>query len=124
MKDTITIKINPKILYQLLISEVRYGLTRNNHLMPEGAFKNVKEILPEFFKQDAETAIATTKQLVEETITDANMQFRNNKNDAFDNRTRYLDFVKWGFEFIKEKTGEDFRPYNIGDFNNLIESDE
>ena len=53
-------------LYQLLISECRYGYTRNNHLMPWGAYDKVKRYLPLMFKKDPEAALHTACQICDE----------------------------------------------------------
>jgi len=55
-------------LYQMMISECRYGWTRNNHLMPDGAYNHCLDYLPEMFKIDRDYAIHTTLQLMSETI--------------------------------------------------------
>lgn len=55
-------------LYQMMIGECRYGWTRNNHLMPDGAYNHCLNYLPEMFKVDRDYAIHTTLQLMSETI--------------------------------------------------------
>lgn len=55
-------------LRQFMIAECRYGYTRNNHLMPWGAFQHVYEYLPEMEKADPEWAASAASQLAEEAI--------------------------------------------------------
>ena len=55
-------------LRQFMIAECRYGYTRNNHLMPWGAFHHVYEYLPEMEKADPEWAASAASQLAEEAI--------------------------------------------------------
>ena len=60
--------VNVHDLYQLLIEGNRYGYTRNNHLMPSGAFHHCRTYLPDMRKVDPEFALHTAKQLAEEAI--------------------------------------------------------
>lgn len=62
------ITVDCKDLYQFLISECRYGYTRNNHLMPWGAFHHVYEYLPLMKETNRDFAISTACQLAEEAI--------------------------------------------------------
>ena len=63
-----TVAVECHDLYQLMISECRYGYTRNNHLMPWGAFNHCYFYLPKLMKADPDFAKHTAKQLAEEAI--------------------------------------------------------
>lgn len=107
----IKLEIEPKTLYQLLVSEERYGCSRNNHLMPMGAFDNIKEVLPQFYKLDNITGIATAKQICEEIINELNYRFFDGLDDEFNNREDYLDMILWLLDFVVNNIGE-WKPYN------------
>lgn len=62
------ISVGQKDLYQFLIAECRYGYTRNNHLMPDGAFRHVKEYLPLMKETDRFFAAGVAEQLADECI--------------------------------------------------------
>ena len=74
-KDKVPVEIGD--LYQFMICECRYGYTRNNHLMPWGAFRHVYEYLPKMEKADLERAASTACQLAEEAISELWGYFRN-----------------------------------------------
>lgn len=59
------VKLDEKDLYQLLITEFRYAVKRDNHLAPSSCIQHVKDYLPEM-KQEWQTQ--TAKQLTEEII--------------------------------------------------------
>lgn len=67
-KQTKTVKVGIKDLYQFLIEGNRYGFSRNNHLMPGAAFDHCREYLPEMYDVDPEAALRTATQLAEEAI--------------------------------------------------------
>lgn len=119
----INIKIDPKILYQLLISEERYGCTRNNHLMPSSGFKNIKEILNEFYNKDKEWSLTTAKQLCEEVINELNYNFYDGLDDEFGNREEYINFIYYLIEFISTQE-PDYKPYNWDDLIRNIKLDK
>lgn len=60
--------VDVKDLYQFLISDCRYGYTRNNHLMPWGAFHHAYDYLPKMRETNPDFAESTAKQLAEECI--------------------------------------------------------
>lgn len=68
MEKQKTVKINPTDLYQFLIEGNRYGYTRNNHLMPGGAFDHCRKYLPLLYKTDMAIGVRTAQQLAEEAI--------------------------------------------------------
>ena len=72
-KDHVPVEIGD--LYQFMICECRYGYTRNNHLMPWGAFHHVYEYLPEMEKANLERAAGTACQLAEEAIDELRRYF-------------------------------------------------
>lgn len=57
-------------LYQMLIAECRYGYSRNNHLMPAGAFGHCREYLPKMAKVSVDAACHTANQLADEAISE------------------------------------------------------
>lgn len=78
-----TVSVSLSDLYQFLVSECRYGYTRNNHLMPWGAFRHVYEYLPLMVEADVDRAIGTAKQLAEEAISELRRySFNEDKNKA------------------------------------------
>ena len=115
-----TVKINLKTLYQLMISNLRYSYTRNNHLVPSGTYDETKKLFDDMFNVDNEYAIYTLKQICEECIS---MEIVPNFYDGIDdengNRRVSIDFVNWCLETIKEKTGETWKPYN---YNNFVDN--
>lgn len=78
-----TVSVSLSDLYQFLVSECRYGYTRNNHLMPWGAFRHVYEYLPLMVEADVDRATGTAKQLAEEAISElCRYSFNEDKNKA------------------------------------------
>ena len=47
-----TMNVSLKNVYQLLISEMRYGYRRNNHLMPSCGYDKVKTLVPQMYEID------------------------------------------------------------------------
>ena len=128
--------IDVRDLYQLLIAECRYGYTRNNHLMPDGAYDHVKKYLPIMLKEDQEFAIHTAKQLCEECISE---QLCAHFDDGFDdeNGSRHsaFKFIGWLLKFVNNDgdtseqvvgaTSEDYWiPYNFKNFSDNITLDD
>ena len=82
-----TINVSLKNVYQLLISEMRYGYRRNNHLMPSCGYDKVKTLVPQMYEVDKEYAIYTMKQLCEECISDQlSANFYDGEEDEHGNR--------------------------------------
>ncbi len=78
-----TVSVDLSDLYQFMVSECRYGYTRNNHLMPWGAFNHVYEYLPLMVKVDPDWAASTATQLAEEAISELrSYSFDEDKNKA------------------------------------------
>lgn len=99
-------------LYQLLVTECRYGYTRNNHLMPRCAYDHIKAYLPLICKEDNELGISTATQLMEECI--SNQLCRNydsGLDDEFGNRKEALDFIQYLKDWLAER-GVTNMPYN------------
>ena len=105
-------KIDLHDLYQFLITECRYGYTRNNHLMPSGAYTHVRKYLPLMKEQDLSFAESTAKQLCEECIQNQMTTFMDIKYLDDNNRQESLFFIQYLIDFIKEATSEDWKPYN------------
>ncbi len=90
-------------VYQFLISELRYGYTRNNHLMPGDSYEKVKRIIPEMYKVDEEYAVYTLKQLCEECISgQLTVNFYDGEDDEFRNRKEAIDFIEWSLDWIHQ----------------------
>ena len=110
-------------IYQMLISECRYGYTRNNHLMPGGAYDKVKRIVPQMYEVDKEYAINTIKQICEECISDQlMMNFYDGEDDEHGNRQEAINFVNWCLDFIHTKY-INWEPYNYNLFHDNVERD-
>jgi len=119
------IELELKDVYQMLISECRYGYTRNNHLMPSGAYDKVKRIIPQMYKVDKEYAIYTLKQICEECITDElDWHFYDSPDDEFNNKAESIEFIKWCFDYIYANTADfdkDWKPYCLDRFEANLE---
>ena len=127
------VKIDINDLYKLLISDCRYGYTRNNHLMPGAAYENVKKYINEMYVVDKETALSTACQLVEECIEN---QLGYNFIDALDdengNRKEAIDFINVLLNWIHLKGNDEelsyrdykyYVPYNYNIYNKNIEKE-
>ena len=96
-----TLALNLKDIYQLLITECRYGYTRMNHLMPGGAYEKVKRILPQMLEIDPDYTAFTAKQLCEECISDnLNRNFYTGEDDEYENRKEAIEFIEWLLDFV------------------------
>ena len=108
-------------VYQLMLAECRYGYTRNNHLMPGGAYDHVKKYLPKLLKADLECGLHTAAQLCDECISQQlNGNFFDGLDDEHSNRKEAIEFIDWLLDFIHDK-GRDtnysnFMPYNYDAF--------
>lgn len=112
MEEEKKISIRTNKLYQLLITECRYGYSRNNHLMPSCAYSDVKDLLEELLFIDSDCAIRTAKQLCEECISDQlTANFYDGLDDEFENRQEAIGFIKYLMNFVNKDTGE-WKPYN------------
>lgn len=120
------VSLDLKDMYQLLVCYLRYGYTRNNHLMPNCAYDKVKELIPQMYKVDSDYAITTLKQICEECITDELVcNFYDGYDDEFGNRRETIDFINWSLEYIHEKGDPDYKPYCWDGFKtNLAKDDE
>lgn len=106
------IEINTIDLYRLLIGELRYAYSRNNHLQPSCAYDEVKKFLPEMLAADHEIALTTAKQLCEECISDQlSANFLDGLDDEFGNRKEAIEFIEWLLAFIRD-TDPGYVPYN------------
>lgn len=117
------VEVTLKDIYQFLISECRYSYSRNNHLMPWGAYDHVKQYLPKMLKEDQDWAISTAKQLCEECISD---ELVPNFSDGLDNengsRKSAVDFIEYLLDFInKNSTTGRWAPYNYRSYLENIE---
>lgn len=127
-----TMNVSLKNVYQLLISEMRYGYRRNNHLMPSCGYDKVKTLVPQMYEIDKEYAIYTMKQLCEECISDQlSANFYDGEEDEYGNRAEAIEFVKWSMQWINQREAEleyksgDWLPYNHDLFEaNLAKDNE
>ena len=127
-----TMNVSLKNVYQLLISEMRYGYRRNNHLMPSCGYDKVKTLVPQMYEIDKEYAIYTIKQLCEECISDQlSANFYDGEDDEYGNRAEAIEFVKWSLQWINQHEVElghkssAWLPYNHDLFEaNLAKDNE
>lgn len=127
-----TMNVSLKNVYQLLISEMRYGYRRNNHLMPSCGYDKVKTLVPQMYEIDKEYAVYTMKQLCEECISDQlSANFYDGEDDEYGNRAEAIEFVKWSLQWINQHEAEfghksgDWLPYNHDLFEaNLAKDNE
>lgn len=98
-----TMELPLKDVYQLLVSELRYGYRRNNHLMPGCGYDKVKTFVPQMYEVDKEYAVYTLKQLCEECISDQlTTNFGDGEDDEYGNRAEAIEFVKWSLQWIHQ----------------------
>jgi len=132
MDVTKTMSLPLKDVYQLLISEMRYGYRRNNHLMPSCGYDKVKTFVPQMYEVDKEYAVYTMKQLCEECITDQLVaNFYDGEDDENSNRAEAIEFVRWCLDWIHEHDKDPrfddnkWLPYCYDNFlANLAKDDE
>lgn len=118
------VQVSLKDLYQFLITECRYGYSRNNHLMPDGAYDHVKTYLPFMKSVDADMAINTAKQLCEECIEMELFQFSDGIDDEYGNRKAAFQFISEMINFIAENSDDkNWRPYNYDKYENNVAFD-
>lgn len=113
MEEKEYVKIDVHKLYQLLITELRYGYTRNNHLMPSSAYNDTADLLDRMLEADEGVAVRTAKQLCEECIGDElAMRFSEGLEDDFGNRKAAIDFIEYLLDFIRKRE-PGYKPYNM-----------
>ncbi len=111
-----TIAVDATDLYRFLITDLRYGYSRNNHLMPSCAYDEVKKYLMLMKKKDPELAEHTATQLCEECISDQlSINFYDGLDDQHGNRKEALEFVDYCIDFTGKK------PYNYSNYLDNIE---
>ena len=95
------VKLVDKDLYQLLITEFRYAVERDNHLAPGSCAQHIKEYLPEM---DGSWRSHTAKQLSEEIIDERLWHSKYNEPDfKFE---QYAD--SWLSDSSKRQLNEDY----------------
>lgn len=113
MKKKKKISLEPIVLYRLLISNMRYAYTRNNHLTPSTAYEETKELLDNLIKADFQVGMNTAKQLLEECISDEIIGvFYDGLEDGNGNLKESLKFVDYLKDFIKKNGDDRYLPYN------------
>lgn len=98
-----TVDVSCGDLYQLMIAECRYGYTRNNHLMPWGAFRHCYDYLPKMAKIDWDCACRTAKQLAEEAI-------QGLCANAFEDGKKQFSIFQKGLENVPTKLDSQWNP--------------
>lgn len=112
-----SVEVSPTNLYRLLLSECRYGYTRNNHLMPDCAYDMVMEMLPKMAEADLGTATHAARQLCEECISDELwMRFPEGEDDEFGNMAKSVQFIESMLDFVRKQGDEGLKPYNYDDY--------
>lgn len=119
-------------LYRFLLGEARYGYTRNNHLMPSGAFDECNTYLKKMYEVDKELTLHTSVQLCEECISYIESVFYDGNDDEFGNREKAIEFIKGLSEFIEEilielkdeNTNASEHIYNYDSFLRNLSEDE
>lgn len=126
MKQNKTIELELKDVYQLLISELRYGYNRNNHLMPSCAYYRVKNLIEKMYVVDNDYAVYTLKQICEECIIDQiTWNFYDGYDDEIGNRKEAIEFVNRCMEWIHTHGDINYIPYCWDRFkDNLAKDDE
>ena len=116
------VEITLKDLYTYLLVHNRYGYTRNNHLEPSVAFDDCKKFIPIMYEIDADYALHTVKQLCEECISELNMHFWFGIDDENHNRPRYIGFIEYCLEFLRNNQEQQTRNrYNLETFEKIGE---
>lgn len=118
------IEIDSQVLYRMMVANLRYCYTRNNHLEPTCTYDLFKEeLLPAFFEKDEEIALHTTKQICEECISDEICtRFFEGEDDEFNNREYSIKFVNYLLDLI-HKYDKYYKPYNFDSFLKNLEHD-
>lgn len=120
MQNKRDITLDIKTVYQILIGDLRYGYTRNNHLMPSDAYDKAKSILNLMKKTNSTWAYSTANQICEECISDQIMiHFYNGFDDEYGNLQEAIDFVEYLIKFMQEHNKE-YKPYNYDLYEDLI----
>lgn len=121
------IKVNTKDLYQLLIGNLRYAYTRNNHLMPSSAFDQTLRILKDMMQSYPKGATMTAKQICEECISlQITNNFSNGVDDEYHNLKASRKFVNDLLDLIHETSDDNalWYPYNYDLFLKNLELDD
>lgn len=112
-EETEKVSLTPAELYRLLICCLRYGYSRNNHLMPSSAYKEALDYLSRMAEVDEDLAASTAIQLAEECISDQIcMNFYDGLDDDCQNREESVKFANSLIKFAKDH-GNPNPPYNF-----------
>lgn len=115
------VSLDPIMLYRLLIGNMRYAYTRNNHLMPSTAYEEAKELLGKLIKADPQIGMSTAKQLLEECISDEIVGvFYDGLEDRNGNLKESLAFVDYLKDFIKKHGDDSYLPWNQNMLDNVL----
>lgn len=121
------INVNTHDLYQLLIGNLRYAYTRNNHLMPSSAFDQTLRILKDMMQAYPKGAVMTAKRICEECILLQIMNnFSNSIDDEYYNLKASRKFVNDLLDLIHVSSDESalWYPYNYDLFLKNLELDD
>lgn len=136
MEKEKTVQVDIIDLYRLLIGEMRYAYSRNNHLMPSGGYDEVKKYLHRMVEVEPSTALHTAAQLCDECISDQIIRnFWSGLDDRSGNRKEAVEFVSYLMNWIHEKAEayKDsqsvsqyiyYRPYNYEQFEANVEREK
>ena len=115
------VSVDMRDLYQMLVTECRYGYTQNNHFMPEGAFEHCRTYITKMLSVDKEWTLVSLNQLCDECITNLCYNFPHGDN-FYGNRDMYIKFIEWCLNILKENNKP--YPYNYEAFvENKYEDD-
>ena len=118
------IMVDQKDLCQFLLEACRYGYSRNNHLMPDGAFMHVREYLPKIIKADPDHGLHIASQLCDEAIGALAMSYPNGYDIDFwggCNMYEYRGFIEWLLGILRENSYS--MPFNIETYQRHLMTD-
>lgn len=117
-----TVKVDVLDLYRLLLSEERYGCSRNNHLMPSCGFDTCRKYVELMLKSNENIATHTAMQLCDEVISELTLRFFDGDDDEYGNRQEYIKFIQWCLEFVNKY--ESYKPYNYDLYERNVALDD
>ena len=116
------VSLEPIMIYRLLVGNMRYAYTRNNHLMPSTAYGEAEELLGKLIEADPQIGLSATKQLLEECIGDEIAGvFYDGLEDRNGNLRESLKFVDYLKDLIRKSGDEAYKPWNQSALDGVIE---
>jgi len=117
--------VDVKTMYQMILGNLRYAYTRNNHLEPSSSYSQTKNLIEEMYIIDENMALTTLKQACSECINDEIVgRFFDGVDDQNGNRKASIEFINWCLETVKIATKEEWKPYNYDLFLKNVEKDD